>query len=300
MNKKIIKKSKILVGLLLASTVSLHAVSFGSAANEKDKTININGEEFNYVIGTASKTGKYFGAGTKLCVGIKDCVAADTDGSKQNMELLAQGYINGALVQADAFNTYLEANPQYKDVLLAADLGAEEQVQIVMKKGANEDELQSSKATIYIGPLKSGGAASWTAMTKLEPGYAKAAVISDTYDATSAIALNKLESGEYTAIIRTSMANADDKFVKAVQTNPNLQFVNVDDKDLNDTIKVNGKDEPLYKFVPMQTANGFFGGKSIETISTKVLFVFNKDMYSTRQLNEMLDNINTKKSGLFK
>lgn len=294
------KKSKILAGLLLASAVTLNAVSFGTAANEQDKTINVDGKELNYLIGTASKTGKYFAAGNKLCTGINLCVAADTDGSKQNMELLAAGQINGAIVQADAFNTYLEINPQYKDILLAADLGAEEQVQIVMRKGGNEDELQSAKATVYIGPLKSGGAASWTAMAKLEPGYAKAAVVSDTFDATSAIALNKLESGEFTAVVRTSMANPDDKFVKAVLANPKLQFVNVNDRNLNDTIKINGKDEPLYKFVDMQTANGVFGGKSVETISTKVLYVFNKNMYSTRQLNEMLDNINTKRSGLFR
>lgn len=289
-----------LISLAILATISASAVSFGTASNEQDKQINIDGTNYNYVIGAASKTGRYYAAGSKLCTGIKGCIAADTDGSKQNMELLSQGYINGAIVQADAFNTFLETNPQYKDTLLAASLNAEEQVQIVTLKGKTEDDLQNKNATIYIGPLKSGGAASWSAMAKLEPNYAKAAVVTDTYDATSAIALNKLESGEFTAIIRTSMANAEDKFVKTIQSNSKLQFIDVNDKDLNDSIKVNGKAEPLYTFTKMSTANGFFGSHTVETISTPVLFVFNKNLYSTRQLNEMLENISLKKSGLFK
>lgn len=291
---------KVLLTAVLTAAIGANAVSFGTASKDVQKTINVDGKDFRYVIGTASKDGKYFTAGNRICNGVAQCVAADTDGSKQNMELLADGQINGALVQADAFNTFIENNPQYKDSLLAASLDATEQIQIVMLKGKTEDDLQSKNATIYVGPLKSGGAASWAAMSKLEPGYAKASVLTDTFGSTSSIALNKLKSGEYTAIIRTSMASADDKFVKQINEDKELKFVNVNDKDLDDSILVNGKNAPLYKFVKMTTEKGFISSSSVEVPETQVLFVFNKNLYSTAQLNEMLDNINLKKSGLFK
>ncbi len=293
------KKIVLLVVCLMALVVTASAVSFGSASNDTPKYINIDGKEFKYVIGTASKTGKYYAAGTRLCTGIESCVAADTDGSKQNMELLANGYINAAIVQADAFNTYIENNPQFKDILLAADLDAEEEIQVVMAKGKSEDDLQNKNAVIYIGQLKSGGAASWSAMTKLESGYAKAAVVSDTYDSTSAIAINKLKSGEFTAIIRTSMSNPEDKFVKQVLADKDIEFVNVNDRNLNDNIKINGKEQAIYRFKDMVLEKSFFS-KKVEVPAVKILFVFNKNLYSTQQLNEMLDNINTKKSGLFR
>lgn len=293
---------KLLLTTALTAVMALtaSAVSFGSASADKPKFINIDGKDFEYVVGTALKDGKYYIAGTRLTNGMPNSVAAETDGSKQNMELLAQGQINGAIVQADAFNTFLEANPQYKDKLLAASLDAEEQIQIVMLKGKTEDDLQNKNASIYVGPMKSGGAASWYAMTKLETEYAKASVMSDTYSATSEIALNKLKSGEYTALIRTSIANPDDKFVKNVSADKEIQFVNVNDRNLNDTIKVNGKDQAMYEFRDMSVTNGVFGGKKVETLAVKVLFVFNKDLYSTQQLNTMLENISLKKSGLFK
>ena len=293
---------KLLLTTALTAVMALtaSAVSFGSASADKPKFINIDGKDFEYVIGTALKDGKYYIAGNRLTNGMPNSVAAETDGSKQNMELLAQGQINGAIVQADAFNTFLEANPQYKDKLLAASLDAEEQIQIVMLKGKTEDDLQNKNASIYVGPMKSGGAASWYAMTKLETEYAKASVMSDNYSATSEIALNKLKSGEYTALIRTSIANTDDKFVKNVSGDKEIQFVNVNDRNLNDTIKVNGKEQSMYEFRDMSVTNGVFGGKKVETLAVKVLFVFNKDLYSTQQLNTMLENISLKKSGLFK
>lgn len=297
-NMKRIKN--LLLVLMLVSGLSASAVSFGTSANDTDKLINIDGKDYKFVIGTASKTGKYYAAGNRICNGLSGCIVADTDGSKQNMELLSQDIINGAIVQADAYNTFLENNPQYKDTLLAAGLDASEQIQIVMLKGKTEDDLQNKNATIYVGPLKSGGAASWMAMTKLEKEYNKAAVMSDMYDSTSEIAINKLKSGEYTAIIRTSMAGPDDKFVKRVQEDKEIQFVNVNDRNLNDDIMINGKKQQMYEFKDMSISSGIFGGKTVETPEVKVLFVFNKNMYSTKQLNDMLDSINTKKSGLFK
>lgn len=291
---------KVILVSALFLTSCLFAVSFSSSSNDMPKYINIEGKDFKFVIGTASKTGKYYAAGTRLCTGLSDCIAADTDGSKHNMELLANGLINGAIVQADAFNSFLENNPQYKDTLLASSLDAEEEIQIVMLKGKDEDSLQNKKAVIYVGQLKSGGAASWSAMTKLESGYAKAAVVSDTYDATSAIAINKLKSGEFTALIRTSMANPDDKFVKKVQEDKEIQFVDVNDRNLNDSIKINGKDQPMYQFKDMVLSKGFFSDTKVEVPSVKILFIFNKNLYSTQQLNEMLDNIAIKKSGLFR
>ena len=292
---------KLLLSLALTAVTALtaSAVSFSSAGQEKPKFINIDGKDYEYVIGTASKEGKYYTAGTRLTMGMPSSIAADTDGSKQNMELLAQGQINGAIVQADAFNTFLEANPQYKDKLLAASLDAEEQIQIVMLKGKTKKDLQNKNATIYVGPMKSGGAASWYAMTKLEKDYAKTAVMSDTYSATSEIALNKLKSGEYTAIIRTSMASVDDKFVKAIMNDKDLEFINVNDYNLNDKILINGKEQNMYDFRDMTVGTGWMG-KKVEVPAVKVLFVFNKDLYSTQQLNSMLENITLKKSGLFK
>ena len=55
----------------------------------------------------------------------------------------------------------------------------------------------------------------------------------------------------------------------------------------------------MYRFKDMVLEKSFFS-KKVEVPAVKILFVFNKNLYSTQQLNEMLDNINTKKSGLFR
>ncbi len=79
-----------------------------------------------------------------------------------------------------------------------------------------------------------------------------------------------------------------------------IEFVNVNDRNLNDKILINGKEQSMYEFKDMTVSAGYFGGKKVETPNVKVLFVFNKDLYSTQQLNSMLENISLKKSGLFK
>lgn len=294
------KLKQLLIVGLFALTSSVYAVSFGTASKDTAKTLVADGKEYLYIVGTASETGSYYKAGNVLTSGLKKAVSAPTDGSWQNMDLLSEGQINAGFVQADVYNLWLSKNPQFKDKLLASGTGRLEYIQLVMRKGTDEDSLQNDKAKVYVGLGASGGAGSWRNMCLLETNYAKASVITGTYSANSSIAINKLKSKEYDALVLTSYITPKSDFVVKIMRDSDIYFADVNDRDLNDTITVNGVKAPIYKFINAPVKEGIFSDTKVETIATEVLFVVNTDLMSTKQLSDVLDRLELIKSSLFK
>lgn len=297
-------RRKFLTSIVAASAIfatsGASALSLGSTGSDEIKYLNAGGSKFQHIHGSAGKTGSYYKAGSKLMMGLKQSVNADTDGSWDNMDLLAKGIINSAWVQADVYNLWLSKKPAYKSSLLASHTGRLEHIQLVMREGMDEDDLQSEKAKIYVGSPASGGAGSWRNMCLLESGYAKASVETGTYKATSSIALSKLKSGEFDAVILTSHIDVKDSFVAKVNADKSIHFANVDDRNLNNDIKIGGKDTPIYEFVTVDVAKGFFNDTEIKTIATEVLLVVNTKLMNNDQLANILDALDLKKSGMFR
>jgi TRAP-type uncharacterized transport system substrate-binding protein len=290
------------ISIMALSVFSAFALSFSSAGKQdKNKYINIDGQNFQYVIGTASKTGSYYAAGYKLTKQLPEAIAAETDGSMQNMDLLSQGVLNVAFVQGDAYNLWCNSHKaQCENDFAVVDTGHSEVIQIMCKKGngiKDDGDLQTDGVTVDVGPLNSGGSASWDNMSLLEPNFKKAKKITeDTLDETS---IFKIKQGKYNCLMRTATWDTSNSFVqKAIQNG--LVFINVTDWDLDDKIKINGKEKPIYSYVKTHVKYpGDWISTLVKTIKTNTYIVVNKNKLSRKQLNRLLDVVTRLGNGIW-
>jgi len=290
--KKLIK----MISMLVLGATLVAAAGFGTASSEKIKMLTgPDGKQYQYIIGTALKEGKYYNAGKKLAHVLNDAGAFESDGSWQNLELLNKGFINVAFVQSDVYNLWISKNKEAKQYLAVIPTNYKEYVHLIMRKGGDEDDLQEEGATVLIGLANSGGAGSWRNMVRLEDGYAKATPVVGPIDA---IALNDLVEHKIDGIIRTSHITLDDDILQRVNKNDAIEFVDLDDSDLNDDIEINGKDEPVYNFVKVRTKDSMFGNKN-KMLETKVFVIINTKLTTRDQRGQIIDKVTLFGNGLF-
>ena len=287
---------KKIVLLLIAVTSLVFGAGFGTSSQESDVTLKnpFNGKDQRFIIGTASESGTYHKAGTKMERLLKGSYAASTDGSKQNLELLAEGSINVAFVQGDVYNLWLSSNPSYTSKFTVLTTERKEHVQLIMREGSTEDDLQKKRSKVIVGLSKSGGAGSYANMQLLENNYVAEPVFEDV----DQLALNALLNKKVDGIIRTSNLQPGDPIVNKVLATKGVYFADVDDMDLNDSITLNGETKPIYNFVKKDLEKGMFP-KSVKTLETSVYVVINNDLTSRKQRTEIADVLATYKESLF-
>ncbi len=91
------------------------------------------------------KVSTYYKAGNKLISNVKSAYNATTDGSGQNLELLAEGSANVAFVQGDVYNHWINSHPQFADKFTVIVTDRTEHVQLIMRDGMTEDDIQKKK-----------------------------------------------------------------------------------------------------------------------------------------------------------
>ena len=276
---------KLLITLaLIASTI--FAAGFGQASVEQDVQLDnpFTGKQSRFIVGTATETSSYFKAGSKLSSNLKGSYAATTDGSGQNLELLADGSINIAFVQGDVYNHWINSNPQFADKFTVIVTDRTEHVQLIMREGMSEDDLQKKGAKVFVGLQKSGGAGSWRNMQLLEPNY----IAEPVYGELDQLAINDLVNKKYDAIIRTSHIDPSNEFTMKVNATKGIYMADIDDSDLNDSIKLNGEEKPVYKFTTETYKKGFINSSS-KLIETRCYIVINNDLTSRKQRSEIAD-----------
>lgn len=277
-------KKLALICLLAIST--MFGAGFGSASVEKDVTLEnpFNGKEQRYIIGTATETSSYYKAGSKMAPNLKGAYAATTDGSGQNLDLMAEGKINVAFVQGDVYNHWINSHPAYADKFTVIVTDRTEHVQLIMREGMTEDDLQKKGAKVFVGLQKSGGAGSWRNMQLLEPNY----IAEPVYGELDQLAINDLVNRKYDGIIRTSHIDPSNEFTMKVNATKGLYFADVDDSDLNDKIKLNGEDKAIYNFTTETYKKAFIGG-SVKLIETRAYIVIHNELTSRKQRSEIAD-----------
>lgn len=206
-------------------------------------------------------------------------------GSVENLDRLMADEADIGIVQKDAFAWYVQKHPEAEDAIEELGPLYEECVYIAVNSNGivqNEDDLQSEGVNIAIGKSGSGSAVTWDYMRQLEPGYQKAGVSFKTGVRT----LGKLASnpkGKINAVMWTSKPNLNGQMAQTVLNSKNLEFIDIDDKDLNDNFKDTG--EPIYRFETIKSSDGFFGG-SVKTICVDAIVV------GRSEANEdILDNV---------
>ena len=276
---------KLLITLALTAS-TIFAAGFGQASVEQDVQLNnpFTGKQSRFIVGTATETSSYFKAGSKLSSNLKGSYAATTDGSGQNLELLADGSINIAFVQGDVYNHWINSNPQFADKFTVIVTDRTEHVQLIMREGMSEDDLQKKGAKVFVGLQKSGGAGSWRNMQLLEPNY----IAEPVFGELDQLAINDLVNKKYDAIIRTSNIDPSNEFTMKVAATKGIKFTDVDDADLNDKIKLNGEEKPVYNFTTETWRKGFINS-TVKVIETRCYIVINNDLTSRKQRAEIAD-----------
>ena len=284
----------VLAALVAAST--MFGAGFGSASNDPDILLNnqFTGKQNRFIIVTGSEKSSYYKAGEKLVNVLKGTFNATSDGSGHNLELLAEGSANVAFVQGDVYNHWINSNPQYANKFTVIITDRTEHVQLIMRDGMTEDDLQKKGSKVFVGMPKSGGAGSWRNMQLLEPNY----IAEPVYGELDQLAINDLVNKKYDGIIRTSHIEPGNEFTLKVLANKGLYFADIDDMDLNDPITINGETKPIYNFTTQDVSKGFFN-KSAKVIETRCYIVINNELTSRKQKAEIADAIATYKESLF-
>lgn len=280
---------KILLASAITAVLSLNAFSagFGSASNDPDVVLNnpFTGKQDRFIIVTGSDKSGYYKAGNKLVANLKGSYNATSDGSGHNLELLAEGSANVALVQGDVYNHWINANSQYANKFTVIVTDRTEHVQLIMRDGMTEDDLQKKGAKVFVGMTKSGGAGSWRNMQLLEPNY----IAEPVYGELDQLAINGLVNKEYDAIIRTSHIDPSNEFTQKVNATKGITFADIDDSDLNDKVKLNGEDRQVYNFTSEVYSKGKVFDKSVKVIETRCYIVINNELTSRKQRAEIAD-----------
>ena len=277
---------KIMLAALIAVSTMLGA-GFGQASVETDVLLNnpFTGKQNRFMIATGTEVSAYYKAGNKLSGNLKGAYNATTDGSGQNLELLAEGSVNVAFVQGDVYNHWINSHQQYADKFTVIVTDRTEHVQLIMRKGMTEDDLQKKGSKVFVGLQKSGGAGSWRNMQLLEPNY----IAEPVYGELDQLAINDLVNKKYDAIIRTSHIDPANEFTMKVNATKGLYFADIDDLDLNDSIKLNGEEKPVYKFTTETYNKGKFLSSTAKLIETRCYIVINNELTSRKQRSEIAD-----------
>jgi TRAP-type uncharacterized transport system substrate-binding protein len=134
---------KIIVAVLLTA-LTMFGAGFGTASTDADVLLNnpFTGKQSRFIVVTGTELSAYYKAGNKLISNIKGAYNATTDGSGQNLELLAEGQANVAFVQGDVYNHWINSHPQFTDKFTVIVTDRTEHVQLIMRDGMTEDDLQ--------------------------------------------------------------------------------------------------------------------------------------------------------------
>lgn len=287
---------KLTIAILLAVS-TMFGAGFGTASQDQDVKISnpFTGKENRFMIATGTETSAYYKAGEKLKQNLKGAYNATSDGSGHNLELLAEGQVNVAFVQGDVYNHWINSHPQYASKFTVIVTERTEHVQLIMRDGMTEEDLQKKGAKVFVGFQKSGGAGSWRNMQLLEPNY----IAEPVYGDLDQLAINGLVNKEYDAIIRTSHIDPANEFTQKVNATKGIYMADIDDMDLNDKIKLNEEDRQVYEFVTeVYNKNSFFS-KSAKLIKTRCYIVINNELTSRKQRAEIADVYRDFKTSLF-
>ena len=230
---------------------------------------------------TARADGNYYAAGETIRSRTNpdrlQMEIVETAGSVDNLERLAVGECDAAIVQIDAYLVYQEANRRARLELARPNYLYEEFVHLVCRRDAGIDGIENlagnaGERGILIGESNSGSAATWRYFTLLDPAYASVR----TRTIGGSEALDELQNPDgaacmiYVSGLRSAYSASVDK------AGDTLKLVPVDDPDL-DEARFAG--ERIYRFrkVPAGTYPALMaGGKSddVETLTVgATLFV---------------------------
>lgn len=198
---------------------------------------------------TARADGNYHAAGEAIRMRSNpdrlQITLVETAGSVENLERLARGECDAAIVQLDAYLVYQEAHRRERLALARPSYLYEEFVHLVCRRDAGVDSIadlgDDSAAGILIGEPDSGSAATWRYFTILDPAYAP--IAARTIGGDEALAVMRGTGGPACMMYVSGLRSEYSASVSELGTS--LELVPVDDPDL-DEARFAG--ERIYRF----------------------------------------------------
>ena len=255
------------------------------------------------VISTGGRGGSYFATGEKLATVLAEydyvAEAEKSNGSVENVTRVAAGEATLGFTQLDALAWWINRNPEKAaNVDVLGNLFPECVYIAVNSNGGINDEgdLQGSDLKIAVQKRGSGSAVSWSYMQELEPEFANGT----TFFQGGLQLLNELANnpdGEINAFLWVSdPQNLDQRYLKTVLSNDNLELVDVKDWDLNDKHPELGVS--IYRFEEPDVAKGLIFDKELNTICMDAVVVGNKDA-DDAMIDDVVDILTLNRGRLF-
>lgn len=248
-------------------------------------------------ITTGGKTGTYIKVGNNIARTIGGTVMK-SKGGEENINRVLKGEAQVGMAQMDTYAFMSTKNAEVNNVVEIMGPLYKEAVYIVVNtegRVKSEDDLKEG-ITIAIGKKGSGGASTWDYMRKLVPYYAGAAV-----EFKGGIrALGRLAAqpkGTIDAVLFVSKPVMSGKMITTVLNNPNLKFINVNDRRLNNVYKPTG--QPIYTSCKIDVQKGFLNDKEVKTICMDAVIFANVDT-DEDYLDSLSDLVMNYKSTLLK
>lgn len=242
-------------------------------------------------ISTGGRGGSYFATGAKLAEILNEydypAKAIKSKGSVENIERVASGEAALGFAQLDALAWWLGRNPEHSGSLKVLGSLYQECVYVAVNPDSgvsDEGDLQSSDARVAVQKRGSGSAVTWSYMQELEPNFAEGT----TYFKGGLQLLNELANnpeGEINAFLWVSNPlNLDQRYLKTVLENDQLELVDISDWDLNDKHPELGRS--IYDFEEPDVAKGFVFDTELSTICMDAVVVA-----SSAADDDMLDDV---------
>lgn len=232
------------------------------------------------LISTGGRGGSYFATGEKLAEILVEydypASAVKSKGSIENIDRVAAGEATLGFTQLDALAWWMGRNPEKSGELkVLGNLFPECVYVAAHAKGPinGENDLQRTKAKVAVQKRGSGSAVSWSYMQDLEPDFAKGS----TYFQGGLQLLNEIATNpdsEINAFLWVSdPTNLDQRYLKTVLENDNLELIDIKDWDLNDKHPELGR--PIYRFEEPAVAKGIVFDSELNTICMDAVVVAN-------------------------
>ena len=243
------------------------------------------------VISTGGRGGSYFATGEKLANILVEydyaAKAVKSKGSVENIERVAEGEASMGFAQLDALAWWMNRNHEKAGSLKVLGNLYSECVYVAVNPNSSVDsegDLQSADAKVAVQKRGSGSAVTWSYMQELEPDFAEGT----THFQGGLQLLNQLADnpdGEVNAFLWVSdPLNLDQRYLKTVLENENLELVDIEDWDLNDKHPELGR--PIYRFEEPDVAKGMVFDTELSTICMDAVVVA-----STSADDDMLDDV---------
>ena len=238
-----------------------------------------------FTLATASSGGNYtyFGNLLKREMPSVDVRIQTTAGSLENMRLLADGKVDAAIVQSDAFEVFRKANPGTPFPASEQVALYPEVVQMIANRKSGIETVSDLKPNgehlLFIGPEGSGTAMTWEGLCLQDKSYRKI----KTRHASYANALLRVSEDPNAVMLFVAGLNSDllQRAENEARANKSIRLVQVNDWDFNDATDHRGN--RIYQFVtiPAKTypglQKGFILGNDVESIAVSAILVVRTD-----------------------